>query len=99
MRVTNAESLLGVAAEDYLKAVLLLSQRTPKVMLSSVAEHLGVSSAAVSKMIRRLRRRGLANHSRGGGLRPSPSGARRSAGAAQAPPVGVIPYQMGAGHI
>lgn len=46
--------MLGAAVQDYLKNIYKLSRREERVTPSLVAERLGVSPAAVSKMLKRL---------------------------------------------
>ena len=70
--------MLGEAAEDYLKAIYKLARREERVMLSSVADALGVSPPAVTKMIKRLQREGLADHSRAEGVKLTLGGERRA---------------------
>lgn len=47
------------SVEDYLKALLRLSERGPLVLNAAVAERLGVSPASVSSMVGRLAEHGL----------------------------------------
>ena len=66
--------MLGSAVEDYVKAIYKLSLKNKQVTPSHVAEALGVSAAAVSKMIRRLQELKLVQYARGKGLRLNPAG-------------------------
>ena len=70
--------MLGEAAEDYLKAIYKLTRREESVMLSAVADELGVSPPAVTKMVKRLQRDGLADHSRTEGVKLTLEGERRA---------------------
>jgi DtxR family Mn-dependent transcriptional regulator len=55
---------LGEAAQDYLKAIYTLSLAETRVLPSQVAERLGVSPAAVTKMLRRLQELKLVSYER-----------------------------------
>ncbi|MDP9362713.1 MAG: metal-dependent transcriptional regulator, partial [Chloroflexota bacterium] len=52
------------AVQDYLKVVYKLQQRERPVPTTAIAERLGLSSAAVSKMLRHLAALGLVEHHR-----------------------------------
>ena len=52
------------AEQDYLKAIYKLQQEERPVPTTTVAEALGFSSAAVSKMLKHLATQGLVEHSR-----------------------------------
>ncbi len=69
---------LGEAVEDYLKAIYQLSLRCDRVTPSAVADRLEISSAAVTKMVKRLRDLDLVEYSRGEGLRLSHEGRRNA---------------------
>jgi len=62
------------AVEDYVKSVYKLSLENKKVTPSHVADSLGVTQAAVSKMVRRLQDLKLLNYDRSKGLRLSRTG-------------------------
>ncbi len=66
--------MIRSAVQDYVKAIYKLSLKNQKVTPSLVAEHLRVSQAAVTKMVRRLQDLKLARYARGKGLSLSPSG-------------------------
>ena len=70
---------LGEAVEDYLKAIHQLSLRSDRVTPSAVAERLEISSAAVTKMVKRLLELELIEYSRSQGLRLSREGERNAA--------------------
>jgi DtxR family transcriptional regulator, Mn-dependent transcriptional regulator len=54
----------SAAAQDYLKSLYLLATETgqPAVPTKAVAEHLGVSAASATNMLKRLAEMGLASH-------------------------------------
>lgn len=62
------------AVEDYLKAVYKLSLDKNKVTPSHVAEHLKVSSAAVTKMVQKLQDLKLVHYGRTRGLKLTTAG-------------------------
>ncbi len=62
------------AVEDYLKAVYKLSLDKNKVTPSHVAEHLTVSSAAVTKMVQKLQELKLVHYGRTRGLKLTMAG-------------------------
>lgn len=62
------------AVEDYVKAIYKLSLTNKKVTPTMVAEDLGVTQAAVTKMVRRLKELKLVHYARARGLNLSPSG-------------------------
>ncbi len=64
----------GSAVEDYVKAIYKLSLKNDRVAPSQLAVHLGVSQAAVTKMVKRLQELKLVKYNRGKGLRLSPAG-------------------------
>ncbi|MDH3215132.1 MAG: metal-dependent transcriptional regulator [Candidatus Krumholzibacteria bacterium] len=66
--------MVGVAIQDYVKAIYKLSQKKQKVTPSGLAETLGVSAAAVTKMVRRLQDLKLVRYAKTQGLRLSPTG-------------------------
>jgi DtxR family Mn-dependent transcriptional regulator len=68
--------LFGSAVEDYLKAVYKLSQQGGRVAPSAVAEIQGVSLAAVTKMVRRLRELKLVTYARARGIALTPAGSK-----------------------
>jgi DtxR family Mn-dependent transcriptional regulator len=65
---------LGAAAEDYLKAIYEITGQTSRVAPSSVAAKLGVSQAAVTKMVKRLRALKLVRYTRTRGVELTDSG-------------------------
>lgn len=67
---------LGAAGEDYLKAVYVLSLATGRVAPTAVAEKLGVSQPAVTKMVRRLQELQLVAYGRTEGITLTPAGRR-----------------------
>ncbi|MFB3786532.1 MAG: metal-dependent transcriptional regulator [bacterium] len=67
-------SLLGQAAEDYLKSVYKLAREHPVVIPSLVAGQLGISPAAVTKMVKRLGEMNLIRYSRRQGIRLTSTG-------------------------
>ena len=62
------------AVEDYVKVIYKLSLENKPVTPSHVAEHLGVSSAAVTKMVKKLQELKLVGYVRAKGLKLSPAG-------------------------
>jgi DtxR family Mn-dependent transcriptional regulator len=66
--VEGTRPQFGAAVEDYLKMIYQLSLESPRVAPATVAEKLGVSQAAVSKMVKRLRARRLVRYGRGPGI-------------------------------
>lgn len=52
------------AVQDYLKAIYALSQHTPTVSTSGIADRLGVSPASVTSMIKKLSRQGFVTYQR-----------------------------------
>jgi DtxR family Mn-dependent transcriptional regulator len=69
-------SSFGAAVEDYLKTIYQISLSTKRVAPSSVATKLGVSQAAVTKMVKRLRERRLVRYARPQGVVLTESGRR-----------------------
>jgi DtxR family Mn-dependent transcriptional regulator len=67
-------SIYTVSVEDYLKAIFELSRATGSAVTSEVASRLGVASASVSAMVRRLTGQGLVSHERYGALRLTKKG-------------------------
>jgi len=67
-------SPLGQSAEDYLKSVYKLAREHPVVIPSQVADHLGISAAAVTKMVKRLEEMNLIRYSRRQGIRLTSAG-------------------------
>ncbi|HOJ59525.1 MAG TPA: metal-dependent transcriptional regulator [bacterium] len=64
----------GPSAEDYLKTVYKLSREHRVVIPAMVAGQLGISSAAVTKMVKRLREQNLIRYSRSQGIRLTAAG-------------------------
>jgi DtxR family transcriptional regulator, Mn-dependent transcriptional regulator len=60
--------------EDYLKAVWMLQQAESPVATSRIAERLGLTSAAVTAMVKRLAEQGLLRHEPYYGVRLTASG-------------------------
>lgn len=73
---TDTEGLRGTthAVQDYLKIVYKLQQRERPVSTMAIAERLGFSSAAVSKMLRHLAALQLVEHNRYQGVELTESG-------------------------
>jgi DtxR family Mn-dependent transcriptional regulator len=67
-------NIKSTAVEDYVKAIYKLSLDNKRVTPSLVAEHLGVSSAAVTKMVKKLQELKLVRYIRPKGLSLSPAG-------------------------
>lgn len=55
-------SMLSQAAEDYLKIVYKLQEETDVVTTNGVAEHMQVSAASVTNMVKKLAEMGLVRH-------------------------------------
>ena len=64
----------SAAIEDYVKAIYKLSLDNERVTPSHLADHVGVSSAAVTKMVKRLQELRLVYYARSKGLKLSPAG-------------------------
>lgn len=60
--------------EDYLKAIWTLQQTESPVSTSRIAERLGLTSAAVTAMVKRLAENGLLRHEPYYGVRLTPAG-------------------------
>lgn len=58
----EARPMYSSVVEDYLKAIWMLQQSEAPVATSRIAEHLGLSSAAVTAMVKRLAEQGLLQH-------------------------------------
>lgn len=69
---------LSPASEDYLEAMLLLSDDQDKVRSVDIADHLNVSKASVSKAIGILKQSGLINHDYYGLIHLTPEGKIRA---------------------
>lgn len=67
-------TVLGQAGEDYLKCVYLLSLECDMVTPSMVAERFQISPAAVTKMVKRLKKLNLIRYERESGLELTASG-------------------------
>jgi DtxR family Mn-dependent transcriptional regulator len=63
------------AAEDYLKAIYLLSVEGERVSNSAIAERLGIAAASVTEMLKRLGEAGLVEHVPYRGVTLTPEGA------------------------
>ena len=66
--------MLGKAVEDYLKAIYKLAASGQRCAPSLVAEKMGVSPAAVTKMVRRLQELNLAEYAGSREIRLAPAG-------------------------
>lgn len=66
--------MVGAAVQDYLKAIYKLTHSEQRCTPSVVAERLGVSNAAVTKMIKRLQELNLAQYSRNQEITLTPAG-------------------------
>ena len=75
-RLTAQPGLRGTtsAVQDYLKAIYKLQQRARPVSTVLIAERLGLSSAAVSKMLKHLTALRLVEHRRYQGVELTPPG-------------------------
>jgi len=62
------------AAEDYLKAIYLLSVEGRRVSNSAIAERLGIAAASVTEMLKRLGEAGLVEHVPYRGVTLTPAG-------------------------
>jgi DtxR family Mn-dependent transcriptional regulator len=60
--------------EDYLKAIWTLQQNEAPVSTSRIAEHLGLTSAAVTAMVKRLAEQSLLRHEPYYGVQLTPAG-------------------------
>ena len=52
----------SIAVEDYLLSIYRLEAKEAPVKTMALAEHLGVTAASISGMLRKLQRMGLVNH-------------------------------------
>lgn len=66
--------MVGSSVQDYVKAIYKLSLDNTTITPTHVAERLGVSSAAVTKMVRKLQDLKLARYARSKGLSLTPAG-------------------------
>ena len=66
--------MVGSSVQDYVKAIYTLSLDNTTVTPTNLAERLGVSSAAVTKMVRKLQDLKLARYARSKGLSLTPAG-------------------------
>jgi DtxR family transcriptional regulator, Mn-dependent transcriptional regulator len=66
--------MAGAAVQDYLKVIYKLSSSEQRCTPSLVAERMGVSPAAVTKMVKRLQELNLVNYQRNLELAPTPAG-------------------------
>src|ERR1051326_985730 len=66
--------MIGAAVQDYLKTIYKLSLAEARCTPSLLAERLGVSAAAVTKMVRRLHELNLVNYTRKQELSLTPAG-------------------------
>lgn len=69
---------LTASAEDYLKAIYALGQNGVAATVSGLADRLGVTSASVSGMVKRLAEQGLLAHERYRGVTLTTLGRRRA---------------------
>ena len=68
--------MVGAAVQDYLKVIYKLAQSEQRCTPAVVAERMGVSPAAVTKMIRRLQELKLATYVRSEEIRLTPAGVK-----------------------
>src|SRR4051794_28727116 len=66
--------MVGAAVQDYLKGIYKLCQVEARCTPSALAERLGVSPAAVTKMVKRLQELNLVSYIRSQELRLTPAG-------------------------
>jgi DtxR family transcriptional regulator, Mn-dependent transcriptional regulator len=66
--------MIGPAVQDYLKVIYKLSFRDQRCAPSLVADRMGVSAAAVTKMVRRLQELNLVSYTRNQELALTPAG-------------------------
>ena len=66
--------MVGSSVQDYVKAIYKLSLGNKTITPTHLAERLGVSSAAVTKMVRKLQDLKLVRYARSKGLSLTPSG-------------------------
>jgi len=66
--------MVGAAVQDYLKAIYKVEHSEQRCTPSVVAERLGVSNAAVTKMIKRLQELNLAEYTRNQEITLTPAG-------------------------
>lgn len=76
MATTSEHIAPGAAVENYLKLIYRLGREQPHVSMAQVAEGMGVSAPAVTKMVKRLRVEGMVTYDRGSGLALTGSGRR-----------------------
>lgn len=69
---------LTASAEDYLKAIYSLGQNGTAATVSDLADRLGLTTASVSGMVRRLADQGLLSHERYRGVTLTKLGRRRA---------------------
>jgi DtxR family Mn-dependent transcriptional regulator len=58
----NGDKKRSESIEDYLRVIYRLGEHQEKVSTSSIADRLGISSASVTKMLKRLAKEGLLEH-------------------------------------
>ena len=63
-----------MSREDYLEAILVLSEENAPVRSVKIAKYLNVSKPSVSQQIRRLREMGFVEHQTYGGVKLTPKG-------------------------
>ncbi len=73
---TTPPSHLTASVEDYLKAIYHLEQGSGAAATNDIAQRLGVASASVSGMVRRLAEQGLVSHERYHGAALTETGRR-----------------------
>lgn len=66
--------MVGAAVQDYLKSIYKLSEHERRCTPSMLAERLGVSAPAVTKMLKRLQELNLVSYTRSEELRLTPAG-------------------------
>src|SRR5262245_40869545 len=69
-------NVFGSAVQDYTKAIYELGGDRKRVLPSALAESLGVTLPAVTKMVRRLTALRLASYVRAEGIELTPSGTK-----------------------
>ncbi len=73
---TTDQRIFSPAAEDYLKAIHKLQQEKQPVATTDLANKVGMTPAAATKMIKHLAEKKLAEHTRYHGVRLTPAGER-----------------------
>jgi DtxR family Mn-dependent transcriptional regulator len=76
MAAEGTRTALSPSTQDYLRAIYDLERDSDSVSTSAVAERLGVASASVTGMLRRLHRDRFVDYQRYAGVRLTPAGRR-----------------------